>query len=161
MAGPYPDGIDVKTQVAVFDPGLYYISSGVTANGLNLEDQSIVRNGTGTGDSSGGVTFYYVGSATVSVSANAGNTPGSDVVDSFNSIKGPVDGAGTQYPSPNSLTMGAQCDTNSSIPNNLKNGGAGIIIGGNILLGPCVGYYGDPLGTTEPTIASTPPGAGE
>jgi len=161
MAGPYPDGIDVKTQVAVFDPGLYYISSGVTANGLNLEDQSIVRNGTGTGDSSGGVAFYYVGSATVSVSANAGNTPGSDVVDSFNSIKGPVDGAGTQYPSPNSLTMGAQCDTNSSIPNNLKNGGAGIIIGGNILLGPCVGYYGDPLGTTEPTIASTPPGAGE
>src|SRR5205814_4690964 len=46
--GPYPDGIDVKKGVAVFDPRLYYVSSGVTP-GLFLESQSIVRNGSGTG----------------------------------------------------------------------------------------------------------------
>ena len=180
MPGPYPDGIDVKTRVAVFDPGLYYISSGVTAPGLKLEDQSIVRNGTGnitdtygpTIGSSGGVTFYYVGTATVSVSANAGNTPGSDVVDSFNSMKGPVDGTGTPYPIPSSnvpsvssMPRGVQCDVNSTIPStgvgDLYNGGNGISINGNILLGPCIGYYGDPLGTNEPTATSTPKGPGE
>jgi len=36
------------------------------------------------------------------------------------------------------------------VPNNLKGGGAGVSLNGNVLLGPCSGYYGDPLGASEP-----------
>jgi len=43
-----------------------------------------------------------------------------------------------------------KCTATSTVPNNLKNGGAGVSINGNILLGACSGYYGDPLGTSNP-----------
>jgi Putative Flp pilus-assembly TadE/G-like len=149
--GAYPSGITVKKQVAIFDPGLYYITTG-----LSLQDQSIVRPGSGVGDGSGGTTFYFNGTGTVSVTSNAGTNPASDVVDSFNSLKGPSL-AGIRYPGQTTTSpyyYGVQCINTgtgaSAVPSNLQGGGAGISINGNILMGPCTGYYGDPLGTAEP-----------
>jgi Putative Flp pilus-assembly TadE/G-like len=143
--GAYPGGIQVKNETAIFDPGLYYVTGG-----LDLQALSMVRPGTGAGDGSGGVTFYFHGSSTVSVASNSG----SRTIDFYNTLKGPVSGGGTRYggvtpSSPN--YYGIQCvNPGSIVPANLQGGGAGVNIGGNILLGPCTGYYGDPLGTSEP-----------
>jgi hypothetical protein len=149
LAGPYPSGIAVGpggNTTAIFDPGLYYVTGGFALN-----SGSEVRNGTGAGDGSGGVTFYFAGSGTVSVAANSG----SRTLDPFNTLNGPVDSSGTPYPAPNppgssSLAIGVKCTSTSVVPANLGNGGAGVNLNGNVLLGPCTGYYGDPLGTNEP-----------
>lgn len=150
LAGPYPNGIAVGPGgggvTAIFDPGLYYLTGGLALNSL-----SEVRNGTGAGDGSGGVTFYFVGTGTVSV----GSSSGSRTLDPFNTLKGPVDSSGNQYPAPtppgtSSLALGVKCASGSAVPSNLQGGGAGVNLNGNILLGPCTGYYGDPLGTNEP-----------
>jgi hypothetical protein len=150
LAGPYPGGIAVGPGAggvtAIFDPGLYYVTGG-----LDLNSGSEVRTGTGAGDGSGGVTFYFSGSSTVSVAANSG----SRTLDPFNTLSGPVDGSGNPYPAPtppgtSSLALGVKCASGSAVPSNLSGGGAGVNLNGNILLGPCTGYYGDPLGTNEP-----------
>jgi hypothetical protein len=148
LAGPYPSGIGVGPGgggvTAIFDPGLYYVTGG-----LALNSGSEVRNGSGIGDGSGGVTFYFSGTGTVSVAANSG----SRTLDPFNTLNGPVTTSGTQYPAPvggSSLAMGVKCISSSVVPNNLQGGGAGVGLNGNVLLGPCSGYYGDPLGASEP-----------
>ena len=133
-------------KIALFDPGLYYMNGD-----LNLGSLSTVRPGTGTGDGSGGVTFYFVGTHTVSVAANSGSV----TYDNFNTLNGPVDSTGTKYPSDATHTnvtygIGVKCVSSSVVPGNLQGGGAGVNINGNILMGPCTGYYGDPLGTNEP-----------
>jgi hypothetical protein len=138
--GSYAGGIQVGNQTAIFDPGLYYITGG-----LDLRSNSMVRPGTGLGDGSGGITFYFSGTGTVSVNANSG----SRTIDAFNTLTGPGV-AGVAYPGGQAYTMGVKCTSASSVPNNLQGGGAGVNINGNILLGPCTGYYGDPLGTSEP-----------
>jgi hypothetical protein len=150
--GAYPTGISVSNNVAIFDPGLYYI-----AGGLAVGQNSIIRPGTGAGDGSGGVTFYFSGSGTVSLDSNSGKAPGSDVVDSFNTMKGPSL-AGTRYAGATTSSpyyYGVACINAGAgatvVPPNISNGGAGIDIPGNILLGPCTGYYGDPLGTAAPS----------
>jgi hypothetical protein len=140
----------------LFDPGVYYI-----AGGLNLGSNSTMRPGTGAGDGSGGVTFYFVGTNTVTVASDSG----SKAKDPFNTVTGPHTAAGVAYPNDllhtNSTTYanGVKCTSTSLLPNNLKNGGAGVDIGkdasgnptgANIILGPCTGYYGDPLGTSNP-----------
>ena len=133
-AGPYPSGISVDSSgggsaVAVFDPGLYYVTGG-----LALKSGSTVRPGTGTGDGSGGVTFYFAGSGTtagtVQVDANSGKNT---AVDAFNTQSGT-----------GSLALGVACTGSSVIPSNVP-----ATVTGNILLGPCTGYYGDPLGTSD------------
>ena len=131
--GAYPSGIAVGpggSSTAIFDPGVYYVTSG-----LALNSGSTVRPGTGTGDGSGGVTFYFVGSGTgagtVTVSANSGTKAGLDV---FNTTTGT-----------GSMANGVKCTGASTIPGNLP-----ATISGNILLGPCTGYYGDPLGAADP-----------
>jgi hypothetical protein len=43
------------------------------------------------------------------------------------------------------LQFGVKCTTNSSIPGNLP-----VNITGNLLMAPCTGPYGDPLGTNDP-----------
>jgi Putative Flp pilus-assembly TadE/G-like len=132
-AGAYPAQIEVKAGVAIFDPGLYYVTGG-----LQLDSGSTVRPGTATGDGSGGTTFYFVGTGTVSVNSNSGNKTGLDV---FNTASG--SGA---------YANGIGCTPTSTIPSNvpgtipLNNG----TDGANILLGPCTGYYGDPLGASDP-----------
>jgi hypothetical protein len=143
-------GITVQSQIAIFDSGLYYLNGD-----LDLRSNSIVRPGTGAGDGvSGGATFYFVGTHTVHVNSNSGNTPGSDIVDPFNTLKGPVDSGGNRYGGVSTTSpfyYGVKCINTgtgaSTVPANLLGGGAGIGINGNILLGPCSGYYGDPQGT--------------
>jgi len=74
-AGLYGSGISVSggaggagsTGITVlFDPGLYYITGG-----LHLGSNSTIRPGTGAGDGSGGVTFYFSGTSTISVASDS------------------------------------------------------------------------------------------
>ena len=122
--GAYPGGIQVgpgSGTTALFDPGLYYVTGG-----LALKSNSLVRTGTGAtslaGDGSGGNVFYFVGSSSVSVVANSGSTTSSYT------------------------TSNLKCTASSAIPGNM----AATITVGNLLLAPCSGYYGDPLGTNDP-----------
>ena len=161
-AGSYPSGISISGgggKTALFDPGLYYITGGV-----NLGSLSTVRPGTGAGDGSGGVTFYFNGTGTVNVVANSGTVSN---LDDFNTLTGPVDSAGNPYAN-NATHMnvtysqGVKCDSTTVVPSPLLNGGVGVNIGSdssnspavrngaNLLMGPCTGYYGDPLGASEP-----------
>jgi len=136
-AGIYPTRIHVKNATAVFDPGLYYVTGG-----LNLDTGSTARPGTGAGDGSQGVTFYFVGTGTgagtVTVDANSGSKKG---LDAFNTRTGT-----------GSLPNGIKCAASSSIPANvpLTIPATPATEGANILLGPCTGYYGDPLGASDP-----------
>lgn len=128
-AGPYPSGIAVGpggSATAIFEPGLYYVTGG-----LALNSGSTVRPGTGAGDGSGGITFYFSGTGTVSVDANSGTKAG---LDAFATRSGS-----------GSLANGVGCTGTSTIPGNVPG-----TITGNILLGPCTGYYGDPLGASDP-----------
>jgi Flp pilus assembly protein TadG len=128
--GIYPSQIHVKNKTAIFDPGLYYVTGG-----LNLDSNSTVRPGTGDGDGSGGVTFYFAGSGstagTVTVASNSGTKTG---LVPFNTRSG-----SGSYPN------GIKCTSGSTIPGNVP-----ATLGGNILLGPCTGYYGDPQGASDP-----------
>jgi Putative Flp pilus-assembly TadE/G-like len=120
-AGYYGSGISVSNAVAVFDPGLYYL-----VGGLSLQSNSIVRPSTAAGNGSGGTIFYFSGSSTISVSANSGN--GSFYLDSF-------------------YASSLRCTGSSALPGNLPSTTA---IQGNVLVAPCTGYYGDPLGSSDP-----------
>jgi hypothetical protein len=121
-AGYYPGGITVKQETAIFDPGLYYV-----VNGLKLDTLSMVRPGTGPG-SFGGTVFYLTGN-TVSCSGQTGlicvkSDSGSRTIDAFNT-------SGVQCPG------GAAPDARLNLPPTLP---------GNVMLAPCTGTYGDPLG---------------
>ncbi len=121
--GYYPSGITVKNDVGIFDPGLYYLNGG-----LGLLANSLVRPGTGTGSGSQGTIFYLTGS-TQTCSGQTGL-----VCVGANSGKAGID----PY-----TTSGVQCaggpapDSRLSLPATLS---------GNVLLAPCTGTYGDPLG---------------
>jgi Flp pilus assembly protein TadG len=164
-AGIYPSGISASGGsggagsagiTLLFDPGVYYITGG-----LNLGSGSTIRPGTGAGDGSGGVVFYFSGTGTISVDSNSGSKP----KDPFNTVTGPHTATGVAYPVDDPLHTnttygnGVKCTAGSSLPNNLRNGGAGVdigkdasgnAVGANILLAPCTGYYGDPLGAADP-----------
>ena len=71
--------------LALFDPGLYYI-----VGGLTLASNSTVRPGTGAGDGSGGIVFYFSGSGTITVASDSGSKD----KDPFNTVTGPHDSAG-------------------------------------------------------------------
>jgi hypothetical protein len=117
-AYPGPNGIQVKKGIAIFDEGLYYVTGG-----LALQSNSTVRPGTSTGgdgDGSGGTTFYFVGTGSVSVDANSGQT-----YDAFQ-------------------TNTLPCPGTTTVPGNLP-----ATLQGNVLIAPCSGYYGDPLGTGD------------
>jgi Flp pilus assembly protein TadG len=136
-AGNYPAQIEVKAGVAVFDPGLYYVNGGAVP-ALKLDSGSTVRPGTADGDGSGGVTFYFVGNSTVTVDSNSGKKTGLDV---FNTTSGT-----------GSYANGIKCTGASTVPGNVPATipANNATDGANILLGPCTGYYGDPLGATDP-----------
>lgn len=115
-AGIYTKGIQVKNKTAIFDPGIYIITGG-----LSLAANSTVRPSDpakAPGDGSGGTMFFFSGTGTVSVAANSGKNTALDQFDTTR-VKCPAG------PAP------------AGLPASLD---------GNILLGPCTGTYGDPLG---------------
>lgn len=129
--GIYPTGIRVNNETAIFDPGVYYIS------GLfDLRSNSIVRPGNGAGDGSGGTTFYFQGSGITSNTVQVNSNSGTKTLNiaPFNTATGS-----------GSLANGIKCTATSTVPSNIP-----ATINGNILLGPCTGYYGDPLGAADP-----------
>lgn len=133
-AGYYPSGICIgnggcggapkaSKLTAIFDPGLYYLNGG-----MQLQSKSMVRPGTGAGDGSGGTVFFLTGSAP-SCSGQSGlvcvgSNSGSESIDAFNTAT--VQCPGGNPPDP-------QLNLPATLP-------------GNVLLAPCTGTYGDPLG---------------
>lgn len=143
--GYYLSGISVKgpggsnIQPAIFDPGIYYIKNGFTADA-----NSCLRPSTALGDGSGGTMFYFADTNSVSVAANSGKKCGTTT---FNTTSGS-----------GSLPYGAKCTAASKIPGNLPPS-----LSGSVLLGPCQKptvttlcapncsiNNGDPLGTSDP-----------
>ena len=145
--GYYPHGICIgngnpcpsigggvnRAQTAVFKEGLYYL-----AGDLYLRSGSCVRiyqvataNGsTGTVNYNGwgGVTFYFLGGATLNVQANAGTGCGSV----FNTTTGPA----------GPTNNGVYCDSTAALPAN-NPGNVPATLTGNVLLAPCKYEYGD------------------
>jgi len=117
--GLYSSGITIKSNVAVFDPGLYYV-----VGGLALQSGSAVRPSTGAGDGSGGTIFYFSGASTITVTSNAGKS----TTDAF-------------------VASSLRCTGASTLPGNIT---STTQIQGNVLVAPCTGYYGDPLGSSDP-----------
>ena len=132
--GNYPTGISVgpggatSGTTAIFDPGVYYVTGG-----MQLKSNSTVRPAFGASvpDPTGmrGTIFYLTGTfpncsgspGALCVDANSGNRS-STLVDSLNTSI--VQCPGGDPPDP-------------PLPATLN---------GNILLAPCAGTYGDPLG---------------
>src|SRR5438445_6225352 len=154
---PNPHGGGSTGITVLFDPGLYYFTAGLT-----LGSNSTARPGTGAGDGSGGVMFYFSGSSSISVASDSG----SKIKDPFNTEKGPHDITGNVYPNDllhtntTFVNLGVRCAAGSTVPTNLTGGvgnpgveigidSSGNQTGANLLLGACSGYYGDPLGGTE------------
>ena len=107
---------------------------------MSFGSVSTVRPGTGTGDGSGGVTFYFNGTGTIGVVANSGTKSG---IDDFNTLTGPLDSTGNAYPNDAThtnvtYTMGVKCLSSSSVPNNIFNSGAGVNIGSDNSNSPSV-----------------------
>jgi Flp pilus assembly protein TadG len=146
--GYYATGIDVKgpggpnLKPAIFDPGIYYIVGGFTA-----DPNSCLRPSTEVGDGSGGTMFYFADTNSISVSANSGKKCPSDPSTFFNTTSGT-----------GSIQFGAKCTATSSIPSNLP-----ASLSGSVLLGPCQAgtispycdgncgtNYGDPAGAADP-----------
>ncbi|HEV2383063.1 MAG TPA: Tad domain-containing protein [Terriglobia bacterium] len=135
--GYYPSGITVKKSVDggsdIFDPGVYYM-----AGNLSADSNSCMRPSTATGDGSGGTMFYFSGTATVAVGANAGTygVCGTTTTVPLTTIRCINSGTGTTQLPANIVTLGG--------------------LEGNVLLGPCQAptaggtNYGDPLGTADP-----------
>jgi len=132
-----------QLSVGIFDPGLYYVKE----NGFNLGDGSGARISTATGDGSNGVTFYFSTSASVGVTASAGNSPACTAASSGSGspngcvvsykIAGTLSTAVTGYVGSQKL----QCPSGSAAPSQVPS-----LVDGNILLGPCSGTYASPDG---------------
>lgn len=119
-AGYYASGITVASNKIAVFDPGLYYM----VNNLTLNSNSTVRPSTGTGDGSGGTIFYFSGAHTISVNATAGKS----TTDTF-------------------TASSLKCTSTSTLPGNLP---ATTAIQGNILMGPCTGYYGDPLGSSDP-----------
>jgi len=91
---------------------------------LALQSGSAVRPSTAAGDGSGGTIFYFSGASTITVTSNAGKT----TTDAF-------------------VASSLRCTGASTLPGNIT---ATTQIQGNVLVAPCTGYYGDPLGSSDP-----------
>jgi len=134
--GAYPGGISLGNGKAgtagttgVFDPGLYYVTGG-----MSLASNSQVCAGTATGiyagDGTKGTVFYFADGNSISVASNSGG------------------GQCTNSAGASLTAANTECITGSStLPTNML---PGQVLNGNILLAPCTGYYGDPLGTADP-----------
>jgi len=121
-----------NTCTAIFDPGIYYIHGDFTA-----DSNSCLRPSGGPEQNPanpvGGVMIYVTGG-----SINVNNNSGSKCTSSFNS-------AG--YAGTATLQFGVKCTATSQInpPGLLP-----ATLTGNVMLAPCNGAYGDPLGAADP-----------
>jgi hypothetical protein len=123
-AGSYSSGITVKNATAIFDPGVYYVTGG-----LSFLANSNVRVSTATGDGSGGVMFYFSGNSDpVTVWANSGKGT---------TVPYHLDGSTDNGVASRAL----QCPGGAANPSGLPG-----TVDGNVLLGPCTGPYADPSG---------------
>lgn len=115
--GNYSSGIQVKNNTAIFDPGIYYVTGG-----MSFDSNSCVRPSTLTGDGSGGTVFYFADGNSLSIAANTGKGTHSCPTTAFS-------------------TANAACPSNpATLPTNLPT-----TITGSVLLAPCTGQYGDPI----------------
>jgi putative Flp pilus-assembly TadE/G-like protein len=114
--------------LALFDPGIYYLDGDFAT--VSSGHDTCVRPATGIGGGIGGTLFYLHGSSSVNISQNSGQMivklPGNNVVFSCASP-----------------TYGVQLSSLTCI-SNVPTGVTTLT--GNVLLGPCTGLYGDPLG---------------
>lgn len=114
--------------LATFEPGIYYLDGDFVTVGATHD--TCLRPGTGIGDGSGGTMFYLHGSSTLNISSNSGRMivkhPGNNVVFACADP-----------------TYGVQLSSLTCI-SNVPTGVTTLT--GNVLLGPCTGLYGDPLG---------------
>ena len=148
--GYYPSGICIGSScgaapcngsggncVAIFDPGVYYINGDFKAKSNScLRPSGAPDLAAFSGIAEGGVIFYFTGGGAVNVDANsgAGSKCNADFV---------RDG----YAGTTTLQYGVKCTATSQIiPPNL----IPPTLSGNVMLGPCLGTYGDPLGAADP-----------
>jgi hypothetical protein len=147
--GIYPSGITVQrglnanggqdssvTGLAVFLPGTYYLGSNLFADSDScLRPAYAVSHGaTAAGDGSGGTMFYFSGNATLHITSNSG------------ALKRPRT-SGTKFNCATSavpLSEAACAGSHLNLPPGITG------FTGNVLLAPCTGPYGDPLGATDP-----------
>lgn len=150
--GTYP-GITVGgggKHLAIFDPGIYYLTGDFTA-----DSNTCLRPSTATGDGSGGTMFYFSGQHTLNVTSNSGSV-------TFGGSTPTFDCQSTSWKVP--LTQ-VRCIAAGSagatiLPANVVSAG-GLV--GNVLLAPChkptvtalctpncSNNYGDPLGANDP-----------
>lgn len=155
--GNYPKGICLGNScgsggtiahAGVFVEGLYYIGG----TGFTLNSNSCARMYSSYSSSTsafyqwGGVMFYFSGTATLNVAANAGDPTSANSCDSgqtYNTTSGGPTG------------FGVSCDSNSqsNAPTNLP-----ATLTGNALLAPCKGPWGDPYlaaSLTPPPVPGT------
>jgi len=111
--------IDVTKGTAIFQPGVYHVTGG-----MSLNSNSCVRPAIGAPDPMGigGTLFYFADNNSLFVGSNAG----SKCLATFD-------------------INNEKCTPLSQIPGNIP-----LTLDGNVLLAPCSGTYGDPLGTSDP-----------
>jgi Putative Flp pilus-assembly TadE/G-like len=123
--GDYPLLLKVKNtsvggnRTAIFDAGIYYLENGISFDSNSMARPSSIDN---TANKMGGTLFYLSGTASLYVDANAGSKPTTDSYASSGAIC-PAAPVGTTVP--------------GNVPANLP---------GIVLLAPCIGPYGVPLG---------------
>jgi Putative Flp pilus-assembly TadE/G-like len=140
-AGYYDNTVSLKKggsrTTFLFDPGVYYIKNGITA-----DSNSVVRTSTYTPPSPNniaGVMFYLTGSPQ---NCGAGGSKGLVCFDSNSGSKA------SNSPALDTFDIdSAQCPGGPAVDANLKtalakNGTPYTGINGNLLLGPCTGTYG-------------------
>lgn len=120
VGGFYPGGINV-IGTAIFDPGVYYVQGE-----MSLGPNSCVQPSTAPGDGSGGTVFYFADNQSIYVGANAGKK--CPLYDTSGFGRGKI-----------------RCTTTLDISLVLP-----ATINGSVLLAPCSGPYGDPLGASNP-----------
>ena len=132
--GHYSSQLQVKgtggRETAIFVPGLYYLDAD-----FDIGSNSCVRPSTDTGDGSKGVTFYFSGNKSLSMTGGDCSGGGIDV---YTAKSG-----GTPVNNSVCITSGmGQGFLPSTLPSTFS---------GSVLFGPCTGTYGDPLGVNNPS----------
>jgi hypothetical protein len=121
-----------RDTLAVFEPGIYYLDGDFATS--NNGHKVCMRPGVGPGDGSGGTMFYLHGSSTL----NKGPSPGQLVV---KGDTGNVTVFDCGDPSFGVAVSSLSCASNAQ--------GVATTLTGNVLLAPCTGPYGDPLGAGQ------------
>ena len=156
--GLYTNKIVINSKVALFDPGIYYLKPtipdqenksvpgsgcvtptvGLGNYGFSITSNGIVRPAQGVTptdpNATDGTMFYMSGTGagsyvSVFIGSSAGSPLSKATVDNFSSAL---------------MTC-----TGGPAPDNPPSGGLPAAVGGNVLLAPCSGTYGDPGGSAQ------------